>query len=146
MKKITLTLLASMAMLFVSCDESDDALAPKKVGVAAKISPPSWIVGSWKVSGASIKGLDFSNDDMCQVLVNDENLCYKESIRVFNNAYLKNKVEQSANELFYDVKIILEKDTVEYHFEKLDSLNVNWNLLDPVDPTIIKKIYKMTRK
>lgn len=145
MKKITLTLLASMAMLFVSCDGSDDAVVSKKVGVAAKITPPDWIVGSWKVSGASIKRLVFLKDDMCQILINNESLCYKEKITAFNNSFLTNKVEQDADADFYNVKIILEKDTVEYHFERLDSLNVNWNLLDPKDPSKITKIYNMTR-
>lgn len=145
MKKITFTLLASIAMLFVSCDENDDADTLKKVGVAAKISSPDWIVGSWKVSGASIKGFDFYSDNMCQVLNNDAQLCYKDKIAIYNNAFLDNKVEQDTTDSRFDIKIILDNDIVEYHFERVDSLNVNWNILDPEDPSVVKSMYRLTR-
>lgn len=144
MKKITLTLMASIAILFVSCDDNDDTVT-KKVGVAAKISPPAWIVGAWKVSGASIKGLNFRSDDMCQVLINDESVCYKEKIANYNNAFLKNIVEEIESESFYDIKFIFNKDTIDYHFEMIDSLNVKWNILDKEDPSIVRNSYRMTR-
>lgn len=145
MKKITLTLIASIAILFVSCDESDDAVTSKKVDPAARISPPAWIVGNWKVSGASIKGINFSKDDMCQVLVNNESLCYKEKIAIYNNAFLKNIVKETTTAANYDIEITLNDEIVEYHFEMIDSLNVNWNVLDKEDPNIIKNVYRMSR-
>lgn len=157
MKKITFTLLASIAMLFVSCDENDDADTLKKVGVAAKISSPDWIVGSWHlrtdgVKITNIKGFTFDSNNICQVLLNDSEMCYMDRIKEYNNAGLKNEVLQdlyndSEGEI-YQVEVKLDKKSEIYRFQRdmNDSLRITWLIPYPDSIEKIKHRFVLDKR
>ena len=157
MKKITFALLASIAMLFVSCDENDDADVLKKVGVAAKISSPDWIVGNWHLRAdgikiANVNGFIFDADNMCQILLNNSKMCYKDRIKEYNNAGLKNEVLQelyndSEGEI-YQVEVKLDKKSETYQFQRNvnDSLRITWLIPYPDNIEKIKYRFVLDRK
>lgn len=141
MNKFKLLLLLGVLISTLSCEESDDT-EPTFIQFPAKITPPDWIQGEWMLQNPKehYTGFVFKADDFCQILntleTNDNLGCYKHQIIEHNNAGLKNEVDQNSDENRYELEITLFEDTTSYVFQRIDSLNIEWVILDKNDPDI----------
>lgn len=126
MKK--LLLMTGAVFIVFSCSSSDDNSSDNNNNNSAKITPPTWIQGTWVDKetydevGYKI-GFIFKKNDICIINIANET-CWKEVIDQSNNTpnypYPVN-VEQKTSDIEYKCSITHASQTVYYNFEKVSS-------------------------
>lgn len=126
MKK--LLLMASAVVFTLSCSSSDDNSDNGSNNNNSKITPPTWIQGTWVDKetydevGYKI-GFTFKSNDICMINVAQET-CWKEIIDQSNSTpnypYPVN-VEQKISDIEYKCSITHASQTIHYNFQRVSS-------------------------
>ena len=135
--------MAIFAVLFAGCTGGDNIIS-----VSGKLSPPSWIRGSWGVDMGEGYGmfevLKFTSDDML-ILGQSYKTFYGTTTGPGVNFTMKEtKNTSSLYEITITAKAGSEKESVLYSFKKGDGTYIEalgWD--DDDDNAIYTKLYKM---
>lgn len=120
--RIATTLTAITAILFLGCASSDDSSSSN----LSTINPPDWIEGTWLLEEPNqASGFRFADDDFCSVVLSAQN-CFKESIRLTENAGSANNVVEVVADDSYSIEITMASQTVTYKFKKLSDTQIEW--------------------
>lgn len=123
MKKL---LLLSLTILLFSCGDSDS----DSDDVSNKITPPSWITGTY-MDALGNYGYEFKLNDFCRLpRVNStpygEVTCWKDAIDRYENE-LFTEVEQEITDSYYSVKITIDINTFLYvGFDKVSDTRIEY--------------------
>lgn len=117
MKKLLLLTLS--AFVLNSCAEYEDADSNSNNASSSKITPPTWIQGTWKYEELpSSYEYKLNNNNICMVLAGSEN-CMKEYIELYNGTTATTNVEQRISDTEYYCKVSVQGASNIFHFQKV---------------------------
>lgn len=119
--------MASAIVLTVSCSSSDDNSSNNSNNNSSKITPPTWIQGTWvdketyDLTGYKV-GYIFRTDDVCMLSVANET-CWKEAIILQNSnpGAPQITVNQKISDTEYKCSITTISQTIYLNFQKNSS-------------------------
>ncbi|MDQ1095191.1 MULTISPECIES: hypothetical protein [Chryseobacterium] len=124
MKK-TLLALTFMALLTVNCSGNEDDTTPEQTNpvITQYFHPPTWIQGSWKISGSNSAYFKFTNDDF--ILVSPYT-SWKAVLQQTASAGQTAKVNEDISEQYYQFTIIAGNSGGQYKFKKISDTKIQW--------------------
>ena len=107
------------------CCSSDNSSANSNNSTS--IHPPSWIQGTWLLSGGVIdSGFKFTSNDFCVVSMN-LNSCYKEQLNMMNGTTFSTNIKEEISSDSYSIEITLGPTVITYEFEKISETEIAWS-------------------
>lgn len=117
MKKL---IFLSTAMIFtVSCAETVDSDSPQNNQTSSKITPPTWIQGTWIFEDVASNGYKFKKDDVCQLISTGAETCMKEIINIYEGTQIQTNVDQRISDTEYYCKVTYSGASTIMHFQKV---------------------------
>lgn len=109
--------LASIVLLTLSCSSSDDNSSNNN---SSKITPPTWIQGTWERNDVQNMGYTFYKDDLCN-FVGGSQYCQKEYVNLYQGTGVVTNVVQSISDTDYKCTVTVSMQISTYHFQKIDA-------------------------
>lgn len=134
MKKLILTSL-SIIMFSFSPPEIDSTSKKQN-----KISPPSWIIGTWKLQDGNHTGFRFTKNDFCVITSPTQQKCNRELVKAFNKSGGYTEVNESVTDNSYTIVVTINNLIETYSFKKVSSSEISWtNSLKGNNPIYVKQ-------
>ncbi len=92
-----------------------------------KISPPTWIQGTWILEGSAgaTTGFKFTTDDLCLIVLTNYS-CNKEALKMYSNSSTSVNVKESGSDTEYSTDITILSAVSSYHFQKISATKMKW--------------------
>lgn len=125
MKKTLFLPLLALSLLTLNCSGNDDDSTPQQNTPVQTVyfHPPSWIQGSWKISGSNSAYFKFTSDDFILVTPYTS---WKSVLQQTASTGQLAKVNEDISDLYYEFTIIAGNSGGMYKFKKISSTRIQW--------------------
>ncbi|WP_131368463.1 hypothetical protein [Chryseobacterium soli] len=136
MKKILFTLFIGMS--FIGCSNSDDDATNQQNNPVTTqyFHPPTWIQGSWKISGSANPYFKFSSDDFILVTPYTS---WKSVLQQTATTGQLAKVNEDISDLYYEFTIIAGNSGGMYKFKRISPTRIQWINNTPIEVFLDKE-------
>lgn len=134
MKKLLFLILMTMSFLFTACSNNGEDL---NVVQANYFNPPTWIQGTWKVSGTNTSYVTFTKDDY--ILLNPYT-SYKNLMEQTASTGQTAKVDETINDNLYQFVITAGISSGTYKFTKVSNTKIECKTPNLPQPIYLDKL------
>ncbi|KFF14440.1 hypothetical protein IW15_03110 [Chryseobacterium soli] len=125
-------------MSFIGCSNSDDDATNQQNNPVTTqyFHPPTWIQGSWKISGSANPYFKFSSDDFILVTPYTS---WKSVLQQTATTGQLAKVNEDISDLYYEFTIIAGNSGGMYKFKRISPTRIQWINNTPIEVFLDKE-------
>ncbi|WP_209916327.1 hypothetical protein [Chryseobacterium jejuense] len=115
----------ALSLFALSCSNNEDNTPPQQNNpIQSKFfSPPSWIIGTWVISGTTTQYFKFSNEDF---ILLTPYTSYKTVLEQTKSAGQTAKVDETITDIDYNFVITVGASSGSYKFKKVNATKIQW--------------------